>query len=71
MANVKKVTSPSTGETGWVATYGAPDFGGVRVSAFRTREAALNADVSDDVGDHVIDRRINRSMAALKYWGLE
>lgn len=51
-----KVRSISTGEIGWAAKYGEVGFGGRCLSVFTTRAAALDTDVSNNVGSKMIER---------------
>ncbi len=60
----RKVQHIETGEVGWAARYGRPSWGGVRISVFKDRKDAQDADVSDDVGDKVVERCVT----ALSLW---
>ena len=55
-SNPVRVRHAKSGEEGWAAQYGKPDFGGIRQSIFRTRKDAEEACVSDDVGPKMVRR---------------
>lgn len=65
---VTPVTNKRTGETGWRAIYGVPESNMLRMSVFTTKEAAEQADLSDDVGPTVIARHINLTPGAWQEW---
>ncbi len=54
-----EVHNPATGMRGWAALYGTAGFGGVRISVYETRKAALAASVSDDT--KAIERDVTNS----------
>jgi hypothetical protein len=64
MNQITKVRNIQTGEIGWAADYGSAAFAGRRTSVFASPDAARKADVSDDVGEHVLHRHCD----LWQYW---